>query len=216
MAKFIVKKASFFISEVVTPVAVTAITAGATTVLTVANSAAVGDIVVVTNSGWSSLDGKPGVVTTATASSLTVDIDTAAEATTALATAKASIYEPDNWVENCVSGLDIGGGAADSVSLATFCDSSAALAGAAGAQTATLTGFVDYSDPGFQEMQAAVNDGLPRLFRFNMPKAANPTGNPPVMYFNGTMSAVDESYQTGAAATFTAPVTLSARPTVII
>lgn len=216
MAKFIVKKASFFISEVVAPVAVTAITKGATTALTVTNTAAIGDIVVVTGSGWPSLDGKPGKVSAATATTLTVDIDTSAEATTASAEAEATIYEPDSWVEDCVSGLDIAGGAADSVSVGTFCDSSAALAGAPGASTATLTGFVDYSDPGFQEMQAAVDDGLPRLFRFTMPQAANPSGNAPVMYFNGTMSAIDESYQTGAAASFTAPVTLSARPTVIL
>lgn len=220
MSAFVVKNASFWISNGAAAVAVTAATKGATTALTVTNTLAAGDVVQVTGSGWSSLDGKFGVVAAApapTATSVTVNIDTSAETVAFGANALANLLGPNSWLEACVAGFDIAGGAADSISVGTFCNSSAALAGAPAAANVTLTGFVDVNSTGYMELIKASDDGLPRQFKFIMPQAADPSGSaPPVMYFSGTVGVPDQSYQTGQAAGFTCVVTLSNRPTLVL
>jgi hypothetical protein len=219
MSAFVVKNASFWISNGAALVAVTAATKGATTALTVTNSLSAGDFVYVTNSGWASLDGKFGKVAASpapTATSVTVDLDTSGETVAFGSAAQASLLSASAWLEACVAGFDIAGGAADSISVGTFCDSSAALAGAPGAATVALTGFVDITSNGYMELIKAANDGLPRSFKFIMPQSAAPGDSaPPVMLFNGTVSFPDQSYQTGAAAGFTCSVTLSGRPTLV-
>ena len=112
MSAFVVKNASFWISNGAAAVAVTAAVQGATTELTVTNTLAVGDYAVVQGSGWSSLLGASA------------------------------------WLEACVSGFDIAGGQADSISVGTFCDSSSSLAGAPAASTVSLAGFVDVNSAG--------------------------------------------------------------------
>lgn len=219
MAAFVVKNASFWISNGAAAVAVTAATKGIATALTVVNTLAAGDTVLVTGSGWGSLDNKFGKVLASpapTASVVSVDIDTSAETATFGTTAFANLLTASSWLEACVAGFDIAGGAADSISVGTFCDSSAALAGAPAASTVTLTGFVDITSTGYMELIAAAGDGLPRQFKFIMPQSAAPNdAGRPEMYFAGTVSFPDQTYQTGAAAGFTCVVTLSARPTLI-
>jgi hypothetical protein len=219
MAKFIMKNGSFWISSATAPtaVAVTAATKGSTTQLTVTNTAAVGDIVIVTGSGWPSLDGKPGRVTVASGTAVTVAVDTAAE-TAAFSTAKgkAQFWAAANWIEFCLSGLDIDSGTADSIAVGTFCDAGAALAGASSNGTVNLTGFIDITDPGYQALLAASADGVPRNFKLVLPKAANSSAadaNGGVFYFlNATVGAVSQSYQVGQAASFTSSLVLSAKP----
>lgn len=215
MTAFVVKNASFWISKgTLTPVAVTAATKGATTALTVANTLSVGDYVYVTGSGWSSLDNKIAKVTVASATEVTVDIDTAAETATFGAGATAALLGSAAWEEFCLSGFDLAGGTADSVSVGTFCDSSAALAGAPAASSLSLSGFIDVNSAGYMEALKASADGMSRFFKFVMPQAADPlAASKPQLLFTGTVGAVDQSYQVGAAATFTSTVVLSAQPT---
>ena len=221
MAKFIMKNGSFWIGPSPAPakVAITAATKGATTVLTVVNTAAVGDIVVPTGTGWASIDGKPLRVTVATGTTLTVGVDSSAE-TTAFntATAMAQVYKSADWTEFCLSGLDIDSGTADTINVGTFCDAGAALAGAASNGTVNITGFIDVSDKGYTELLKASADGIPRDFKMVLPKAANASAgltdnNGGVFYFmNATVGAVSQSFQVGAAATFTSSLVLSQKP----
>lgn len=216
MTAFVVKNASFWISKGSPTVAVTTATPGEMTELTIANTLAVGDYAVVSGSGWPSLDGKIGKVTVASPSSITVDIDTSAETAPFGTSAKASLLGAAEWLELCLSGFDRSGGAADSVSVGTFCDSTAALAGAPAAASLSLSGFIDLSSLGYLEALKASSDGLTRFFKFVYPKAALPEGSVvPELVFQGTVGAVDESYQVGAAATFTAPVVLASTPRLV-
>lgn len=220
MSAFVVKNASFWISNGAAAVAVTGATKGATTAIVAANTLVAGNFVQINNSGWSSLEGKFAKVAATpvpTATGFTLEINTSAETTTFPATgATATLLGANSWLEACVAGFDVSGGAADSIGVGTFCNSAAALAGAPGASTVALSGFVDLNSPGYMELVKASVDGLPRAFRFVMPQAADPGATaPPVMLFSGTVGAADSSFQTGAAATFTATVTLAAKPTII-
>lgn len=219
MAKFVVKQAGFYIQGVVAAIVATAITKAASAVVTATHDLAVGDYVYIEGTGFTKLDGKVARVTAVTGTTaFTINIDTTTESGTFTATGNEFLpmYETD-WTENCLSGLDVAGGASDSVSVGTFCNSADALAGAASASTMTLTGFVDPADAGYIELQNASLDGLPRWFKFVMPQAANPAGSiKPFMVFKGTCGAVDQSFQVGAAATYTCQVTLSETPVIVL
>lgn len=219
MAKFVVKQAGFYIQGVAAAIVATAISKAASAVVTATHDLAVNDYVYIEGTGWPSLDGKVAKVTAVTGTTaFTININTTAETATLtpLTSAFYGQYAAD-WIENCLSGLDVAGGASDSVSVGTFCNSADALAGAASASTMTLTGFVDPAYAGYQELVNASLDGLPRWFKFVMPQAANPNGAiQPFMLLKGTCGAVDQSFQVGAAATYTCQVTLSETPVIVL
>jgi hypothetical protein len=218
MAKFIMKNGSFWVQKYSNQakVAVTAAVKGTTTQLTVANSLAVGDIVVVEGSGWSTLDGRAGQVSVASGTSVTVKLDTSSEVAAFGAAAKANLIASADWLEACLSGLDIDSGTSDSITVGTFCDAGAAIAGAGTNGNVNITGFVDPNDAGFQELLKASADGVPRNFKLVLPKAANPgatASNGGIMYFtNATVGSISQSFQTGAAATFSGSLVLGAKP----
>jgi hypothetical protein len=217
MAKFIMKNGSFWISKSPAPtaVAITAATKASPCVLTITNTAAAGDAIFITGTGWNSLDNRMFQIVTATATSITIAVDTTGE-TAALGTAAlGAIYESTDWIEACLQGVDLDSGTADTIAVGTFCDAGASLAGAIPNGTLNITGFVDPTDAGYNALLAASSDGLPRTFRLDLPKAANPasTGNTGGSFYfpNATVGAVSQSYQTGAAATFTSALVLGAK-----
>lgn len=221
MAKFVMKKGSFFISNnsADPAVDVTAATKGATTLLTVANSLAAGDVVIVTGSGWRTLDGKPGVVLASpapTATQVSVGIDTSSETATFGSGAEAVFMTNADWTECCLQGLEIEAGQTDSISVGTFCDDGAQLAGSTTNGNVTITGFVDPTDAGYQELLAAEADGVPRNFKMVLPKAANPGSSDAdggeYYFINATVGGVSQSFQTGAAATFSSTLVLANKP----
>lgn len=221
MAKFVMKKGSFYISNnpTQTPVDVTAAVKGATTALTIVNSLAVGDVVVVSNSGWRSLDGKPGVVLASpapTATAVSVAIDTSGETAALSVDAQATFLTSADWTECCLQGLDIEAGTSDSISVGTFCDDGAQLAGSTANGNVAITGFVDVTDSGYNELLKADDDGLPRSFRMNLPKAANPSSadadGGQYYFINATVGGISQSFQTGAAATFSGTLVLANKP----
>lgn len=221
MAKFVMKKGSFFISNnpSETPVDVTAATKGATTSLTVVNTLVVGDVVIVSGSGWRSLDGKPGVVLASpapTASAVSVGLDTSAETATFGVDAQATFLTSADWTECCLQGLDIEAGTTDSISVGTFCDDGAQLAGSSTNGTCAITGFVDPTDAGYNELLKADADGLPRTYRMRLPLAANPSstdGDGGEYYFvNATLGGISQSFQTGAAASYSSSLVLAHKP----
>lgn len=218
MAKFIMKNGSFWISNVPAPtgVAITGATVSKPCVLTITNTAVVGDSVFITGSGWTSLDNRMHQITLVTGTSITINVDTSNELGTLSSNALGAIYDQaDDWTEACLQGVDLDSGTADTIAVGTFCDAGASLAGAIPNGTLNITGFVDPQDAGYEALRTASADGLPRNFRLVLPKAANPastTNNGGVYYFpNATVGAVSESYQTGAAATYTSSIVLGAK-----
>jgi hypothetical protein len=218
MAKFVMKNGSFWIQKYANQakVAITAATKGVTTILTVVNTLAVGDIVVVEGSGWASLDNKAGEVIAATGTTVTVRLDTSAETATFAPAAKANFVKSADWLEACLAGLDIDSGTTDSIATGTFCDAGSAIAGAGTNGTVNISGFVDPNDAGYQELLKASQDGVPRNFKLVLPKAANPgaaASNGGVMYFTwATVGSISQSFQVGQAATFTGSLVLGSKP----
>lgn len=219
MAKFIMKNGSFWISKSPAPTAVqvTGATKASPCVLTITNTAAAGDAIFLTGTGWNSLDNRMFQIVTATATSITIAVDTTGEtaAFAAAAAALGTIYKSADWIEACLQGVDLDSGTADTIAVGTFCDAGASLAGAIPNGTLNITGFVDPTDAGYNELLQASSDGLPRTFRLDLPKAANPasTGNTGGSFYfpNATVGAVSQSFQTGAAATFTSALVLGAK-----
>lgn len=217
MAKFIMKNGSFWISNVPAPtgVSITSATAAKPCVLTVTNTAAPGDAVFITGTGWSTLDNRMHGITAATGTTITITADTSTEVASLASGALASIYSADDWTESCLQGVDLDSGTADTIAVGTFCDAGASLAGAIPNGTLNITGFVDPNDPGYVALGEASADGLPRNFKLVLPKAANPasTDNTGGTYYfpNATVGAVSQSFQTGAAATFTSSIVLGAK-----
>lgn len=217
MSKFIMKNGSFWISKVPAPTAadITGATAASPCVLTITNTAAAGDSIFITGTGWASLDNRMFGITSATGTTITIPANTANETATLGSTAEGTIYESGDWIEACLQGVDLDSGTADTIAVGTFCDAGASLAGAIPNGTLNISGFVDPTDAGYNALLEASADGLPRTFKLVLPKAANPastSNDGGVFYFpNATVGAVSQSYQTGAAATFTSSLVLGAK-----
>ena len=213
MAKFVMKNGSFWISKSAKNLTATAATKGASTVITATHALAIGDHVYISGSGWAALDGKVLNVSAVTGTTaFTVDADTAA-ATGAFATTAIIVpIAKSGLVEACLSGFDIESGGNDSISVGTFCDAGAQLAGAGSNGTASISGFVDPKDPGYLELVAASADGLPRTFILRLPLAADASGTThggEYYMVNATVGSLSQSFQSGAAVTFSGSLTLT-------
>jgi hypothetical protein len=214
--KFIMKNGSFWIGASPAPAAnsITAATYADPMVLTVANSAAVGDIAIVSGSGFAELDNRPVRVSAATATSVDLDID-ATGFGTIRAGATVRFFGAAAWLELCLAGLEIDSGTVESITIGTYCDAGAALAGAPSNGTVNINGFLDVTDPGYKELEKAAADGIPRTFKLVLPQSANPTstdGTGGAYYFiNATVGAISLAFPVGQPATFTSSLVLSTR-----
>jgi hypothetical protein len=214
--KFIMKNGSFWIGASPGPAAV-AITAAAPAdplVLTMANSAAAGDTVIASGTGWPTVDNRPLRVVSATATTITTDVDGSAfPAIRAGATAR--VFDAADFLELCLAGLELDSGTVESITIGTYCDAGAALAGAPSNGTVNINGFLDVTDPGYQELERAAADGIPRTFKLVLPQSANPTstdGTGGAYYFiNATVGAISLAFPVGQPATFTSSLVLSTR-----
>ena len=214
--KFIMKNGSFWIGAAPGPAAsnITAATAADPVVLTATNTAAAGDVAVVSGSGWPEADNRPVRVSAATATTLTLDLDGAAfPAIRAGATVRT--FDAADWLELCLAGFELDSGTVESISIGTYCDAGAALAGAPSNGTANINGFLDVTDPGYQELERAAADGIPRSFKLVLPQRANPSstdGTGGAYYFiNATVGAISLAFPVGQPATFTSSLVLSTR-----
>lgn len=129
-----------------------------------------GDIVVVSGTGMASLDGKAWVVANKSGTDLEL-LGSDASADTAATGGKVDHYaSPADYECLCLSSLGISAEAPSTVSVATYCDNSATIPGAAGsAGTLDFAGYVDITDTDYAELLAAVEDGKQRYMRIMFP-----------------------------------------------
>jgi hypothetical protein len=214
--KFIMKNGSFWIGAQPGPAAdaITAATAADPLVLTVTNTASVGDVAVVSGSGFPSVDNRPLRVLAATGTTVDLDVDGTGFGTIR-AGATVRFFDSADWLELCLAGLELDSGTVESISIGTYCDAGAALAGAPSNGTVNINGFLDVTDPGYQELERAAADGIPRTFKLVLPQSANPTstdGTGGAYYFiNATVGAISLAFPVGQPATFTSSLVLSTR-----
>lgn len=218
MAKYILKGKAVWISKVPAPagVAITAATKAKPAVITVANSAKIGDIVRVEGTGLASLDGKAFEVTVASATELTLgNTDTTNDGTFVATDAKAYIYPMDTaLVETCFNSFNVNREPAATIAAATFCGTDS-FAGQPGGTTIEVAGFDDPESEGLHELIKAFNDGLPRVLVYVYPASASSSGKSyKAIYPNVTVSGFSGPTATpDSVAAFTATLVVSGTPT---
>lgn len=168
------------------------------------------DMVIVTGTGWPSVDGKPLRVTAfdATSGDLTVAVDTFAEAAalpTTLTDIKAQALTFDHV---CFSEFTPNPGTPGEVDATTMCDDArVTLPGLPTPGTASFTGMFDLDDKGMLAVQAAEADALPRWLIARTRKGQ-------MAVFHGVVSAFSiGGLGVEQAVTYTGNFTLDRRPT---
>jgi hypothetical protein len=187
---------------------ISAITKAAPAVITTTGSLAVaGDIVKITGSGWSQLDGKYFVVggtVSATSYSL-IGSDTALASGTASATTSGKVFKKADMVKMCLATVDPATEAAGTTSVGTFCDPSATVPAVAGAGTLTMTGFVE-TVAYYTELQLATEDSTERVLNIVLPQGLGNIIAPTILSTIGWQLPVD------GAIGFTVSGALSSKP----
>lgn len=150
----------------------TAITKAKPAVVTVASSTGVapGDPIAVSGTGFAELDGQSFVAGAVTATTIElVGSDTTLSTGTLGADPELSIIPVGDMCELCLAGIDLGDNAPTAISVATFCNPTASVPGNPAAATVGFTGYVDAEDPCYSELLQAVEDGLPRTIKVDLP-----------------------------------------------
>lgn len=153
-----------------TVLVVTAISKTKPAVITAANNLEVGDVVTFgTSTGFSELNGKSFIVTNpkVTEFSLAGTDLTKSPGPMSLGVT-ATAYPASDFVNLCLSQLNIGASTANPIDVGTLCGS-ATITGVPTLGQLTVGGYVDPSDPGYIEILAAEADGKPRVFKVLMP-----------------------------------------------
>lgn len=156
---------------------ITAATAAKPSVLTIADATGIasGDVVKVTGTGISKLDGRYFTVGTVSTVSDTIqligsDLSGITIPSPMRATAKIAHWAAGDYVSLCLATLGINSEVPGTVSVGTFCDPSASIPSVVTqAGTITLGGFIDASDAGYAELLAAETDGLSRVLDIKLP-----------------------------------------------
>ena len=139
-------------------------------------SVAAGDLVKISGTGETSLDGKTFVVGgTVSATGFTlVGSDTSKEAgPITLTKGKVEVYDASSsgdFVNLCLASLQINNQAPGTVSTATYCSPSASVASrVVDAGTIDIGGWIDPTNAGFIELEAAAEDGAERTLMIKLP-----------------------------------------------
>lgn len=216
MPAYVPKGKIVFISTLPAPagVAITGVSKAVEAVLTITNTAAVGDFIVVQGTGYASLDGGGFEITAVTGTTVTITADTSKETGTATPGTGYIYNEATNMVETCFDNFAYNREAGQTITAGTFCGTTT-LTGQAGAHTWEFSGFDDPESAGMAELIQAQKDGIPRLLVYNYPTAASATGKAHkfivpaavVAGFNGPVA------NAGAAATFSGSGTANGDPT---
>ena len=97
--------------------------------------------------------------------------------------------------------------AGETISVATFCDPEAQVAGApAGAGTLSWGGPIDFCDAGFQQMQSWLEQGGEAILKVQFP------GTIGAMYVPIEVNSYSDSFELNAAATWTGGAVVKAKP----
>lgn len=218
--KYILKGKAVWISKAPAPagVAITAISKAKPAVVTVTNTAAVGDYVRISGTGFASLDNKAFEVTAASATELTLGNSDSSKETgtfTANANALAFVYGADTeMLETCFNSFDVQREGAATIAAATFCGTDS-LAGQPGAVTINVAGFDDPESEGLHELIRAFEDGNPRVLVYVYPASASASGKSyKAIYPNVVVSNLTGPTATpDSVAAFTATLTVNGAPT---
>lgn len=185
---YLSKAATVHVTQVIS-----AITKAKPAVVTTTGSAAVaGDIVKITGSGWSQLDGKYFVVggtVSATGYSL-IGSDTALASGTASATTSGKIFKKAEMVKMCLATIDPATEAAGTTSVGTFCDPSATVPAISQAGTLTMTGFVELQSY-YDELTLAAEDSTERVLNIILPQGLGNIIAPTILSTIGWQLPVD-------------------------
>lgn len=153
---------------------VTAISKANPAVVTADNTVAQlakGDIVTFGNqTGFTELNGKSFIVTTASPTQVTIAVDlTAATGTLDTTNVTADGYKlASDFVKLCLNQLDIGAASVNDINVGTFCGP-ATISGQPTLGSLTVGGYVDPADAGYLEVMKAELDGKPRAVVVELP-----------------------------------------------
>jgi hypothetical protein len=131
-----------------------------------------GDIVIPKNTGMTSLDNKMFIVANKSATDLELlGSDTSKDGVfTTGGTEKLEHYQKTDMVCLCLASISITADTPGTVEVGTYCNPSASLpSAAASAGTLDFSGYVDITDPDYQELLKAVDDANQRFLRIMFP-----------------------------------------------
>ncbi len=201
------------VGSTTTDVIPSAIAAAKPAVLTVpTGSISEGDVITLSGTDFSELDGKTfvaGVVTTGTDDSVPlVGSDTTGSLVTLGTTPVAGVMGLASSFETfCLSTFSREGGSADTVAVGTFCDPSATIVGTSDAGTISFAGYMDPTEAGYIEFMKASDDKKPRTMLVMLPDSLG------TIILNGTVNSFSESFDLGNAISWTSGMGLSTNPT---
>jgi hypothetical protein len=144
--------------------------AGGNTIITVANTLAVGDVVVFPpTTGFKALNSKSFPVRNPTATQFEVSADTFGS-TEVMATGLAvKVYKKADLINLCLGEFTIAAASVSDISVGTYCEPGAVIPGTSQAGSITLTGFVDPNDVGYMELVKAGEDGIASAIDITLP-----------------------------------------------
>jgi len=196
---------------------ISAVTAAKPAVVTVADETGftAGDLVQVKGTGIAALDGKYFTVGTINSVAHTIELlgsDNSGGSTVVAATAELQdLPQGRAFIPFCINTLSRDVPAGETISVATFCDPEASVAGAPqGAGTLSWGGPIDFSDAGFCAMHKALEDGKPRRIRVEFPD------NIGSMIMDIEINSYSESFELNAAGSWTGGAVVKTKPQYII
>lgn len=193
-----------------TTVSPTAISSAAPAVVTATGAQVEGSVVFIPAgaTGMPSLDNQYFVVSNPTATTFELlGSDTTGETYDAGTPPDLLLYDSSDLVLLCLASLTRNAGTPTTTSVATFCDPTATLASATTeAGTFDFTGYVDVTQPDYQELVKAYDDGNERVFEIVLP------GDNGYLVFAGTVSSLDLDIPVDGALGYSGTITLSGRP----
>lgn len=117
------------------------------------------------------------------------------------------LYDTSDMVSLCLASLTRNAGTASTTSVGTYCDPTATISSAVvEAGTIDATGYVDVTQPDFQELVKAYDDGDERQFMVVLP------GDNGYLLFSGVVTTFDYDIPVDGALGYNFTITLSGRP----
>lgn len=151
----------------------TAISKAKPAVVTVASTTGVtaGDVVKPLNTGFTEIDGKTFTVGTVTGTTLVLTgSDTTGSANSLAGTPSVSITKKTDMVRLCLSELTIDPSSTNQIDASTFCADQTIL-GKTTLGGISVTGYLDKTDLGLDELVKASDDALTRTFKIELPNS---------------------------------------------
>jgi hypothetical protein len=188
---------------------VDSVTAAAPAVLVGTGFTAVtGEYVYIDGTGVSAIDGQfwPVGEGSSATNIILLGSDNSAGGTTLDVGFTADLYTEADFIDLCLSSLEISRDVPGTISTATFCDTTSTVSNVVvQAGTVAIGGFVDVTSADYSAILAADADGAKRTFRLYLPDNG-------YLVFQGTIAGFNIQVPVDGALTWTAQITLSTAP----